>query len=575
MPRLDLTLPSQLALSFTLAAMLTACPDLSPPQTDTGTDATSDPGTTGLTTTTAPPTTTGLELLCEPGEQRCADENTREICKPTGLDWQQVPCDSQQKCNQNSMTVAECLGPCEVASSMPNSLGCDFLAIRMRSGNGDVDTAEFYDALVVGNPQDGPASVQLYFTPNGSHQEAASGDPVVLQPGEAHVFQLDNSTITGFSAIRNGGVYRVKSDIPTIAYLNSPLKNTNSNDSSLLLPLKTLRQDYVVASYPAWVNPKDPEGYGGRPSYFNIIALENDTTIEWIPKRDSAGNGITVPAVLAGATGSTQLNKLDILQVGASTLTNMDHETQDISGTIIHADKPIWVLGGASCARIPYDGPLGCNHLQEQMIPIQYWGKQYVAAHSPIRATEKHYWRVYAAEDNVIVTTNPSQPPGTLVLAKKGDFKDLIVKTNTSFTFQGTGAFMPVQYLASGTEGGNIGDPAMYQTIPVEQFIKRYVFIPGIGYPQNYAQVVRKKDGADVFINGTKVDGYYLVNGGVVNGIDLRYEIADVPLDVGDEPKVFVATSDEAFGLSLLGYTPGSAYAYPGGMALREIGPDE
>ena len=54
MPRLDLTLPSQLALSFTLAATLTACPDLSPPQTDTGTDATSDPGTTGLTTTTAP-----------------------------------------------------------------------------------------------------------------------------------------------------------------------------------------------------------------------------------------------------------------------------------------------------------------------------------------------------------------------------------------------------------------------------------------------------------------------------------------------------------------------------------------
>ena len=84
-----------------------------------------------------------------------------------------------------------------------------------------------------------------------------------------------------------------------------------------------------------------------------------------------------------------------------------------------------------------------------------------------------------------------------------------------------------------------------------------------------------KKDGADVFINGTKVDGYYLVNGGVVNGIDLRYEIADVPLDVGEEPTVFVATSDEEFGLSLLGYTPGSAYAYPGGMALREIGPDE
>lgn len=576
MPNLDLTLPSLLAL------VLTAC-NLAPPQ-DTETDsATNEPATStsATTATTGPQPTTGDNgLLCDPGQQRCTDDGTMlETCKATGLDWKQEACGGKQKCSEDSMTTASCVGPCEVASTMPNSLGCEFLAIRMRSGNGEEDLEEFYDAMIVGNPDEQDAVVQLYFTPNGSHQEAPEGDPVTLKKGEAHIFKLTNSTISGFSSIRNGGVYRAKSDIPIIAYQHSPLKNSDSNDSSLLLPIKTLRQDYVVASYPAWVDPKNVDGYGGRPSYFNIIALENGTTIEWTPPRDSAGNGVTVPAVAAGMTGSTKLNKLDILQVGASTLTNMDYEIQDISGTIIHADKPIWVLGGASCARIPFESIGYCNHLQEQMIPIEYWGKQYIAAHAPLRNTEKSYWRVYAGEDNVIVTTNPSQPPGTLVLNKKGDFKDIIVKSGTSFTFRGTGAFMPVQYLASYAEAGKSGDPAMYQTVPVEQFIKRYVFITGVDYPKNYAQIVRVHDGAEVFINGTQVEDYYFVNGGKVGDSDLRYDVADVLLDVGDgsEPKVFVVESDQEFGVSVIGFTThmfgGSAYAYPGGMALREITP--
>jgi hypothetical protein len=554
-----------------LITLLTACTDLGPPATDESTTAvetTVEPATTDA----QPTTTNGIELECTPGTERCADDNTREICKPTGLSWKQEACGDHQKCTQSGNEPAACVGPCEVASSMPNSLGCEFLAIRMRSGNGDEDLAEFYDAIIVGNPDDSPAEVQLYHVPDSTHQDEPVDEPVLLGPGESHIFKLTSSTISGFSTIRVGGVYRVKSDIPIIAYLHSPLKNSNSNDSSLLLPVKSLRQDYVVASYPAFVDAKNPKGYGGRPSYFNAIALENDTKIEWVPKRDSAGNGLAPRAIPAGVTGVVRLNKFDVLQVGASTLTNLDYATHDMSGTVVHADKPIWLLGGTSCARVPYESIGYCNHLQEQMIPIEYWGKKYVAAHSPLRNQEKHYWRVYAGEDNVIVTTDPSQPPGTLVLNKKGDFKDMIVASGKSFTFQGTGAFMPVQYLASYAEAGKVGDPAMYQTIPVEQFIKRYVFITGVGYQKNYAQIVRVQDAADVFINGTKVEDYYSVV-----AVTLNYEIADVELDPGDEPKVYVVESEDEFGVSVLGYTTtvggGSAYAYPGGMALRELTP--
>jgi len=555
-------------------AFLLACPVIGD-QTSGGTTE-PEPDTTA--SSEPPPTSSssgGLELLCTPGQERCADDKTREVCKATGLDWKQEPCDDHQVCNEigsESMKVASCVGPCEKASDIPNSVGCEFLALRVRSGNGEEDLAEFYDALIVGNPDPETAEVQLYFAENGSHQELPLGDPVLLASGESHEFQLTNDTIKGFSAIRNGGIYRMKSDIPVIAYLHSPLKNSNSNDSSLLLPVKTLRQDYVVASYPAFADPNDNNLYAGRPSFFNVIALENGTNIEWTPKRDSAGNGVNLKPVTAGMTGSIQLNKLDVVQVGASTLTNPDFSTHDISGTVIHADKPIWVLGGTACAKVPYEAANYCNHLQEQMIPIEYWGTKYVAAHSPLRATEKHYWRIYAGEPGVTVTTDPPQPGTPFPLANRGDYKELIVKSGASFTFQGTGAFMPVQYLASYSEANKIGDPAMYQMIPIEQFIKRYVFATGKGYQQNYAQVIRVKDAAEVKINGQVVTGYYLINS--VNG--LRYEVADFPLDPGDEAKVYIAESDDDFGVMIVGYTStpgmgGSAYAYPGGMALRPL----
>lgn len=533
-------------------------------------------------TSTGEPTPTsgdGFELLCTPGQERCADEVTREVCAPTGLAWQASPCGEHQACTAaGGDALAECVGPCEVASATPSSLGCEFLAMRIRSSNGGEDPAEVYDALIVGNPGEAAVRLQLYLVPEGSHQQEAVGDPVVLAPGEAHSFPLGGETISGQATVRSGGVYRVVSDLPVAAYLHSPLQNSDSNDSSLLLPVAALRQDYVVTSYPGYVS--DPKQLGGRPSYFDVVVLENWTRVEWVPKRPTSGNGANVLAAAAGELSGVTLHKHDVLQLGATEPADLDFAVQDISGTVIHADKPVWVLGGTSCARVPYDSPGNCNHLQEQLIPTEYWGNRYYAAHSPLRGQEKHYWRVYAGADGVSVTTNPPQPGGLFTLAKKGDFVDLAVANGKSFAFHGTGPFMPVQYLGGNAEAAKTGDPAMYQTIPVQQHLKRYVFVTGIGYPLNYAQVVREHDGAEVYINGVLVEDYYFVNGGYYeeNGekLPLSFDAADVLLDAGEQARVFVVESEEPFGVSVIGYSSGaggySAYAYPGGMALNKLG---
>jgi hypothetical protein len=565
-----------LPLVLTGLVLLPGCPP-APAETDSDTGSSSSAPVT-TTNATVDLTSTGFELLCQPGEERCAADNTREICKATGLAWEQIACGEHQVCSENGdgSATTSCVGPCEVAAGTPNSVGCEFVAIRVRSNNGTSDPMEFFDALIIGNPDEvETAEVQLYFTPNGSYKEEASGDPVLLAPGEAHIFELTNSVIGGYSTSRSGGVYRALSDIPVIAYLNSPFKSSGSNDSSMLLPTRSLRKDYIIGSYPPYVDAAKPDDFNGRPSYFNVVALENKTTIKWTPRADTAGNGFPFLPVAAGETGSLLINRFEVVQVGASSITNTDYESHDVSGTVLSADKPIWVLGGAGCARVPFGGAGSCNHLQEQMIPIEYWGSKYVGAHAPLRGTEQHIWRVYAGEAGVSVTTDPPQPGTPFTLNERGAYKEITVANGKSFTFQGTGPFMPFQYLVGNKAGAdNKGDPAMYQMIPIEQFLKRYVFATGVDYGENYAQVIRVKGAADVKINDQVVSGYYLIN--AVNG--LQYEVADVLLPPGPDPAVpvvYLAESDDAFGVQIIGYqTDGlrfTAYAYPGGMALNRL----
>ena len=168
------------------------------------------------------------------------------------------------------------------------------------------------------------------------------------------------------------------------------------------------------------------------------------------------------------------MNRFDMLQVRANF-------GGDLSGTFVSSDKPIWVLGAAECINVPTNQTLYCDHIQEQMLALDYWGKKYVGAHSPKRGNEKHYWRIYGGEDGTTVTTTPAQP-GTPFVVNKAAFKDLIVPNNTSFILEGDKPFLAVQYLESQTGGAGTGDPAMYQMVPVEQFLDRYAFVTGTGY---------------------------------------------------------------------------------------------
>ena len=473
--------------------------------------------------------------LCVPGSKVCDSDTATKQCNGLGDAFDPpVNCAQEESC-----VIDACVSLCAQAEATPSSVGCSFFS--MRQDNYNYGQA---DSMIVGNTSTTKtAKVTFYFTPNGSNVEQMQSTVDVL-PGKTAQIQMTNPPFQKVSQLRQGGVYRAQSTIPIVAYQHSPLNAQATNDASMLLPEHALRLDHVIMTYPDTVNGED------RPSYFNVIAIADSTTVQWTPPVATvAGTGVA--AVAPGQTGTVKMNRFDALQIRVA-------NDADISGTIVHSDKPVWVIGAVNCTNVPA-GVTFCDHIEEQMIPLDYWGKQYVGAHSPKRGSEKHYWRVFAGEDQTTITTNPAQP-GTPFTINKGQWKELAIANNTSFIITGDKPFLPIQYLAGQNSGAGTGDPASYQMVPVEQFLDRYAFVTGVGYTTHYAQVIRAVGNPDVKIDGQIVTGYYTVGG---------FEVADFKISEG----AHFAESDAPFGILNIGYTGVTSYAYPGGLKLAIINP--
>jgi len=596
--------PGPLLLMLAAMALLPgACADDEPPGSSGSTDTGTSPMSVGPDS--ADDTEDGPVFLCSPGERECNGQGFIQECAPTGLEWISEPCGLNEVCKScaEDDTCAEdhCVGPCEVEADLPSSAGCSFIANRQLH-----PFPLEPDGLVVANPNtDIAATIQLFRTPDGKRKEEAVGGPRVLSPGDETLYELDADFVLGeTSMFRTGGTYRVQSNVPVIAYQHSPL-STGGNDSSMLLPESTLRRDYVVASY----SPHEEQGDNlGEPSYFEIVALEDFTVVEWTPPVDTAGTGINIDFVAAGETSTPlNMNRFDTVRIAASANFQENADLRDVSGTVIHANKPIWVVGASRCSRVPVREipSVGrCDPLQELMIPLDYWGERYVAPHPPKRTNELTYWRVYSgssgvritAEGNLgctqpIITEDNCAPPNVFdgegcTFEQRGSWVELVVENQCSFFLDsnGSGAFLPVGYLQSSRHNfeepaetaTELGDPSMYQMVPVEQFLKRYVFSTGKNFDYHYVQVIREIGSPSIFLDNQSVGGFYPVSD--------TYEVADVLIDEG----AHLIQSNVPFGVVQFGYSAGgpsplcthplnggdvchASYAYPGGMKSERI----
>ena len=235
-----------------------------------------------------------------------------------------------------------------------------------------------------------------YFNPDGSETK---GQNYILHAKNGDSVLLDESFMNPKDA--NGNPINLRGEVPeyTSCHIHAtrPISvsyySTGPNSGSLYMALQTgaLGKTYVVAAMPADPGLGKATGFratcpdDSSSSEFAVIAVQDNTTITITP------NGLTRMGDVGVSCGQGAMGKpfpftavLNRGQVYWVKSTN-DDLANDLSGSVVQADKPVAVIAGCESA---FNGETDAsvrsdeqrNMSVEQMIPVDFWtDKDYVS----------------------------------------------------------------------------------------------------------------------------------------------------------------------------------------------------
>ena len=154
-----------------------------------------------------------------------------------------------------------------------------------------------------------------------------------------------------------------------------------NSEGFLAIPVTQLGKDYVVSS---WALSSDSSKYS---SFSNIVAAYDNTVLTFY--MGGAKESKTTGGLVSGKASTWTLNEGDVVCFAG--------DGTDISGSRVVSDKPIGIVSGFKCDKVPnilY--PLG--FAQEMELPVKTWGKEYNIT-SVIYPLKNPIIRVYAHPD--------------------------------------------------------------------------------------------------------------------------------------------------------------------------------
>jgi hypothetical protein len=512
---------------------------------------------------------------------------------------------------------------CNAVEALQTSVGCDYWAVQM-DARFAADNGCF--VAFVANTSESQAKIAVTFDqthvdlgafakiPVGSGRSLtyASYDPEAgLAPGDVAILFLAGQYSTeppdGIAtqdtlhcpvpaAIPEGAqlhgtgigrAFHIQTNVPVVAYQMLPYGGGMAavTGATLLLPTSAWDKSYVAAN--AYAASSDEFGLG--PS-MDIVAAEDDTVVTMVPRAD-VGAGPGVRPAKAGEVVSYTLARGEVLQFT---------QGQELTGSLVSADKPVGLFAGHQCSNTPVNTPY-CDHAEQQIPPVRALGSEYAAvAHRPrTSAPEPTPYRIIGAADGTVLSYEPAVGgPATLALGEMVEFtadRPFVVRSQDA-----EHPFLVLAYMvgADGVAAGygvfGYGDPDVSRVVPPAQFLDRYVFFTDPTYPETNLVVVRKR-GEDGFADVT-LDCAGPLEGWAPLGQDGLYEFTRFDLVRHDfQPQGNcntgrrVASSDEPFGLWVWGWgTPETqparlchefepnyscyvSYAYPAGEGLTGL----
>ena len=570
---------------------------------------------------------------CVAGERICLTNTSPAECVP-GEDWRPLlPCEDDELCVEGECRSRACGEAAQTASY----LGCDYVTTDLQNlawaPIGGTPSAPM--GLVVANPSPTASVSVSLFDATGAVaplvREVTIAPPPVVLPAptpvtvrtevwdgsgrlaNANFGQAQNLEIPaagmailllehhGYRAtsVVAQEAWRVRADQPVAAYQFSPYccNYSFTNDASLLIPTPALGTEYMYVGVPSWGDRPMDDGSGmgtvvGYPATLTVIATRSGTDVEVaLP----AGVGVKPDQdgriQIQGQTVTARLDAQEVLHLFSNDPTprGLDFPRGvDMSGARVTASKPVAAFSGHECSFYPQDQG-ACDHLEEQLLPMDTWGVEYALIPPVLRAqnlnvaTEAIFWKIIASEPNTrielsvpMADLDPRAPgfdgvphcldrmdgPQTIVLGA-GEYCEFgtrtaaTIRANEPVSVMGiisgqdsTGTFMPF--------GAHAGDPAIFILPPQYQFRNAYAFLAPTTYFNDVMTVVTV-EGATIELDGEPVD---LSGATPVAGSRMVYQhvsIEDGPHSV---------SADRPFGLLVFAYDDYVSYAFTGGLNL-------
>ncbi len=548
-------------------------------------------------------------LYCYPGTKQCEGQNAM-LCSADGTTWELA-----EDCGALGLVClgGTCISSCTGNIKMNTNAGCEFFAVDLQNAYSfDVASGTEYDAqnaqfaLIASNTSPSEVATVTVTRPDGYTET------VDVAPRTLHEFLLP--PLWGISGTEQAQkAFKINSTQPITVYQFNPLSNEGvfSNDASVLLPSNVAGTEYFVASW---------RQTGQYHSNFVLVGVSKEPVVANVTVTARTVSGEGLPSLEVGQSWNVQVEQGQTVAFEAAQ-TNGDG---DLTGSRIVADGPIAVFGAHTAANT--GERCCADHLEQQLTPVSAWGKDHLVSRSWFRWFEQDYVRIISSKDNTHVEIIPplvdvpvlnqgehftfqtaqdievrSQDNPIMVIQYLASSHE-ILGVSYSWQYYSEGCLSnsdcPPQYSCIGNpdypgispqnicfppscfgeydcppghlckEPGltgyclPIGDPAMIQAVPLEQFVDSYVFLVPDEYLRNYMNVIAPLDATFV-----ELDGLQLAMTGFSQIGDSNFGVYRKELSAG----VHYIHSDREFGITVYGYDDDVSYGYPGGLGVEKL----
>ena len=341
----------------------------------------------------------------------------------------------------------------------------------------------------------------------------------------------------------------------------------------------------ACSSFPIQANYRGIEEYRAvsfRRSYnldstFNstilIIGSEDDTKVDITATQNSVGrlnSKDEYTHISKGEMSSITIDKYESITISS---------VMDLTGTAIKASHPVAVYSGHECANVPSYSS-SCDHLVEQIPPVNVLGTCYVAAAFAGRESGD-YVRVVAVNPETYIKVRCTES-GEVQYSQEvgpysdGEFFEFFIAMDWHCTFETNKPAMVVQF--SGTDLGESysSDPFMVVLSDVKKLMNEIPFY-SIDYGEenynHYVNVVVPKefyDNTAILLDDDPLSSYEHLIEGVK--FDKCGNFVVIRLAVSPGYHFLHHSSPEAeLGLTVYGFAADTSYGYSPGFKQGEI----